>query len=51
MRYDKLKRNYEGSVALACAFLGYLCETAIAPNGLSVKLDLKITIVVIIKLI
>ena len=27
IRYDKLKRNFEGSIALASAFFGYLYET------------------------
>ncbi len=30
-RYEQLKQNFEGSLALACAFLGCLCETVTAP--------------------
>ena len=31
-RFDKLKRNYESVIAMACAFSGYQCETATAPS-------------------
>jgi transposase len=37
-RYDKLKQNFEGAIALACAFYGCLCETATAaPNSCAEK--------------
>ena len=31
-RYDKLKQNYENSVALACTLSGYYYEMATDPN-------------------
>ncbi len=32
LRYDKLKRNFENMIAMACDICGYPCEMSINPS-------------------